>query len=151
MITSHPPEQVFSSGGTLPKISFEICVCHGLNSSLPALPTPFFWHPRPSVSLSNLLWRAGPSFFRLPSWREDQVKSDLSCSSRAGDHRLMCGRGVLRSLGRMEETAKESGISDPAYHQSHLLPRHSLHPHPQFSSVLDPSEREAGRNWNVRR
>ena len=45
------------------------------------------------------------------------MKSDLSCSSRAGDHRLMCGRGVLRSLGRMEETAKESGISDPAYHR----------------------------------
>ena len=68
------------------------------------------------------------------------VKGRESTGSRVGEGGSLC------SLGRTEETAKESAISDPTCHQSHLLPPHSLHSHPQFSSVLDPSEREAGRN-----
>jgi len=138
-------------------ISFEIFVCHGLNSSFAMLPTPFFSHPRPSVSFSNSLRGAGGCKGSRPSSdqasfgcgveeraRWGHTSPALSREGRALAH--VWARGSLCSLGRTKETAKESAISDPTYHQSQLLPRHSLHSHPQFSSVLDPSEREAGRN-----
>ena len=97
---------------------------------------------------------AGPAWTKLLSVVELKggpggVTPLVLCQGK-GEHGLTCGwGGSLCSLGRTEETAKESAISDPTCHQSHLLPPHSLHSHPQFSSVLDPSEREAGRNWNV--
>lgn len=56
------------------------------------------------------------------------------------------GEGSFRSLGRMEETAGESGAGGPPCHLFQLLPCRSVHSHPQFSFVLDPLEREAARN-----
>lgn len=151
--------QVFSSGETLLQISFEIFVYRGLNSQLTALPTPCFSYPKPSVSFLNPLWRAagckdcGPSSDQALGYGvEGRTKwSHTSCAlSRGGVHRLMCGRGVLSFPGKDGGDTGESGAGGPPCHLFQLLPCHSIHSHPQFSFVLDPSEREAARNWNIR-
>ena len=73
-------------------ISFEIFVCHGLNSSFAMLPTPFFSHPRPSVSFSNSLRGAGGCKGSRPS-------SDQASFGRGVEERARWGH-TSRALSR---------------------------------------------------